>query len=73
MGFKLVQTIEAQVKKSEIVSQFLSLIAINAVCFLGPRGPLVLPLMNPRTRPPVRNENLDTYIQAYMPHDVMIH
>ena len=27
--------------------------------FLGPRGPLVLPLVDPRTRPPVRNENLD--------------
>ena len=27
--------------------------------FLGPRGPLVLPLVNPRTRPPVRNEKLD--------------
>ena len=32
---------------------------------LGPQGPLVLPLVNP----PVRNENLDTYIQAYMPHE----
>ena len=34
--------------------------------FLGPRGPLVLPLVNPYE---LRNENLDTYIQAYMPHE----
>ena len=27
--------------------------------FLGPRGPLVLPLVDPRTRAPARNENLD--------------
>ena len=33
--------------------------------FLGPRGPLVLPLVNP----PARAKNLDTYIQAYMPHE----
>ena len=31
----------------------------------GPREPLVLPLVNP----PVRAKNLDTYIQAYMPHE----
>ena len=37
--------------------------------FLGPRGPLVLPLVNPPARTPVRAKNLDTYIQAYMPHE----
>ena len=37
--------------------------------FLGPRGPLVLPLVDPYTRTPVRAKNLDTYIQAYMPHE----
>ena len=31
----------------------------DILLFLGPRGPLVLPLVNPYTRPPVRNENLD--------------
>ena len=36
--------------------KFANRVTIN---FLGPRGPLVLPLVNPRTRPPVRNENLD--------------
>ena len=38
---------------------------VGEVLFLGPRGPLVLPLVDPY----VRNENLDTYIQAYMPHE----
>ena len=33
--------------------------------FLGPRGPLVLPLVELRTR----YKNLDTYIQAYMPYE----
>ena len=37
--------------------------------FLGLRGPLVLPLVNPHTRTPVCNENMDTYIQAYMPYE----
>ena len=37
--------------------------------FLGPRGPLVLPLVDPYTRTPVRAKNLYTYIQAYMPHE----
>ena len=37
--------------------------------FLGPRGPLVLPLVNPYTRTSARAKNLDTYIQAYMPHE----
>ena len=35
------------------------------VKFLGPRGPLVLLLVNPYTRA----TNLDTYIQAYMSHE----
>ena len=30
--------------------------------FLGPRGPLVLPLVDPPARTPVRNENLDRHI-----------
>ena len=40
-----------------------------AQIFLGPRGPLVLPLVDPAVRTPVRAKNLDTYIQAYMPHE----
>ena len=39
------------------------------ILFLGPRGPLVLPLVDPYTRPPIRAKNLDTYIQANMPHE----
>ena len=41
----------------------------RVLVFLGPRGPLVLPLVNPPARPPVCAKNLDTYIQAYMPHE----
>ena len=37
--------------------------------FLGLRGPLVLPLVDPDIRLPVRAKNFDTYIQAYMPHE----
>ena len=32
--------------------------------FLGPRGPLVLPLVDPYTRTPVHAKNLDAYIHT---------
>ena len=47
------------------------LIGLGGVLFLGPRGPLVLPLVGP-VRPSVRPSALKiwiTYIQAYMPYE----
>ena len=37
--------------------------------FLGPRGPLVLPLVNPYVHPTALKILTPIYIQAYMPHE----
>ena len=53
-------------------TEFLSLIKFDAILFLGPRGPLVLPSVGPSVRPSVRPSARKiwiTYIQAYMPYE----
>ena len=49
-------------------TEFLSLIKFDAILFLGPRGPLVLPSVGPSVRSSARKIWI-TYIQAYMPYE----
>ena len=51
-------------------TEFLSLIKFDAILFLGPRGPLVLPSVGPSVPSvPSARKIWITYIQAYMPYE----